>query len=202
MGLGTSDSDLVKRALQERFFRTRKIQMHMNRLKIYMQPRRPNSMSEIYLQLKRCDFAEFWRQSIFPNRPFWVGQDLQKSNKAKFRKFVPNKSSRVHRPLKARKTCLERVQRPGTASNEHFVKSTIFGQKVKFVKIAIFAPLNFDDKESTRDEKTHFSILRPHQSTNKISVSADIHKVHFETSSNRDFGLPGQVPTKGVSCRF
>ena len=202
MGLGTSDSDLVKRALQDRFFKTKKLEIHMNQLKIYLQPRRPISMSEIHFQLKRCNFAEFWRQSIFPNRPFWVGQDLQKSNKAKFRKISPNKCSRVDRPSKARKTYLERVQRPGTASNEHFVKSTIFAQKVKFVKIAIFTPLIVGDKESTRDEKTHISIERPHQFTHKILASPDINKVHFETSYNRDFGLPAQVPTKGVLSRF
>ena len=83
-----------------------------------------------------------------------------------------------------------------------FRKIDDFCQKVKFVKIEISAPLNFLDKSSTKAKKTHIRILRPRSTTNKILASEDNHKVHFETSSNRDFGLPGQVPTKAVLSRF
>ena len=69
-------------------------------------------------------------------------------------------------------------------------------------KITKLAPFNLGEKTSCEAQKTQATVLRPELSANKILSLENALKCHFETSQNRDFGLPGHVPLKAIFSDF
>ena len=62
-----------------------------------MQHVRPLNKARKNFQLEWGNFGEIRHKSNFPARPFWVGQDLQKSQKFEVRKFSKNLPKQVGR---------------------------------------------------------------------------------------------------------